>query len=71
MPDQPTSAPTDKVTAATIGAAVAVILAWVLEIATGVDIPAFVGGALAVVLTFLFGYLKTEQRGYTGRHVAE
>lgn len=70
MPAQPIAAPTDKVTAATLGAALGMILVWVLEITLGIDIPTLIEAAIAVVTTFGAGYLKTENRGYQGRHEA-
>jgi len=49
-----------KVTAATLGAAVALIACWVLEATLGIDIPAAVELAAGIVGTFAAGYLHRE-----------
>lgn len=61
-----TATPTPKVVASTtggaVGAAVAVIGVYVIELTTGVDIPTLVEGAVTVVVTgalaFVGGYFK-------------
>lgn len=45
-----------KTAAATVGAAVAVIGVWLIETATGIDIPEGVEIAGTVLLTFIGGY---------------
>jgi hypothetical protein len=58
--DQPTPRPTDKVTAATAAVAATAIVVWVVEYATGIDIPSLVEGAVATVAVFGAGYLKRD-----------
>ena len=53
--------PTRKVTGATLGAAVAVIVGWVLSEYTNLNLPAEVDSAVTIVLTFLGGWLPTER----------
>jgi len=43
--------------AAAVGAALGVILVYLIEVLTGTDIPLAVEGAITVVVTFLVGYL--------------
>lgn len=65
-PERPSNVPTPKVVAATVGAgvgsALATILVWVLNVATGVDVPEAVELASGVVLTaglaFVGGFWK-------------
>lgn len=59
--DQPSPAPTRKVTAAALGAALATIAVWAAHAFAGVDVPPGVEGALAVVLGFVCGYLVRER----------
>lgn len=56
---QPTAAPTRKVTAATLAAAVATLATWALAEA-GVDVPAGVEAALTTLVTFAGGYLVRD-----------
>lgn len=49
-----------KVGAATLGAAVGIILVWAVEATTGIDVPDLVEGAVAVLLTFGAGYLVRD-----------
>jgi len=62
LPDEPTSSryPTRKVTAATLGAAVATICVLTVDTLTGVTTPTGIEGALATVLAFLGGYIVRE-----------
>jgi len=61
-----------NVGAAAVGAALGVILVYVIEIATGGDIPTAVEGAITVVVTFSVGYLPTDLgRGGQGRSPVE
>lgn len=52
--------PTRKVTAATLGAAVASIIVTLITEFTGADLPVGVEGAIAVLVTFVAGYLTKE-----------
>jgi hypothetical protein len=51
-----------KVTGAALGAAAATIALWIVEAATGIDVPAMVEGAVAVVFVFGTGYLVPDNR---------
>lgn len=57
---QPTDAPTRKVTASAVGAAIATLIVWGISAATGADIPPGAEGSLAVLLGFLAGYFVRE-----------
>lgn len=59
-------APTDKVAATTTTGALALLLAWILELA-GIPVPAPVQLALAVVLMAAAGYIKTERGALAAR----
>ena len=50
--------PTPKVAAGGVGGAAALILIWVASLA-GIEVPAEVAAAFAVLLSFGAGYLKT------------
>jgi len=63
-----TKKPTPKVAAAGVGGSLAVVIVWVAGIA-GVEVPAEVAAAIALLLSFAAGYLKRE-RGTGGDHVA-
>ena len=54
----PTRLPVPKVVAAGLGGAVATILLWLVEVTTGVEVPALVAGAATTLLAFAAGYLK-------------
>jgi len=56
-----------NVGAAAVGAALGVILVYVIEIATGGDIPTAVEGAITVVVTFSVGYLVPTDLGRGGQ----
>jgi hypothetical protein len=58
--------PSTKVTAAGLGGAVVTILAYVLNAALGIDIPAEVGAAGATVVGFGLGYAVKEQNPANG-----
>lgn len=58
---QPGSAPTRKVAASTLGAAVATLAVLAAQTWAGVEIPPGFEGALAVVLGFLAGYVVRER----------
>ncbi len=60
MPDQPTSAPTRKVSAATLGGAAAAIGAWLIQLGFGIDVPPGVEGGIATLAAFGFGYIVRE-----------
>lgn len=57
-----TSAPAAKVIAATVGAAVAVILFWLLSNFGHIDVPENVQNAITILLTFAFGYITPPAR---------
>ncbi len=59
--DQPSPAPTRKVTAAGLGAAAATLVVWALTAFAGADVPPGVEGALATVLALLAGYVVRER----------
>lgn len=52
--------PQRKVVASTVGAAIGTILTWLLDLAISADIPTGIEGAIAVLCTFLLGYLVPE-----------
>jgi phosphatidylserine decarboxylase len=54
--------PTQKVTAAALGGAVATVAVWLVSVFTDVDPSAEVGAALATLLAFAAGFLVTETR---------
>jgi hypothetical protein len=58
--------PVPKVVAAGLGGAVATLLVWLLSEFAGRDMPAEAGAALAAVLAFVFGYLKSPADETTG-----
>lgn len=60
--DQPTGTPTNKVAAAGIGGAIAVVLVWVTGL-FGVDMPGEVAAAFTVILAFAAGYFTRERSG--------
>ena len=49
-----------------VGAALGVILVYVIEVLAGIDIPLAVEGAITVVVTFLVGYLVPARIGGGG-----
>lgn len=62
--------PVPKVVAAGLGGAVATLLVWLLAEFGGRDMPAEAGAALAAVLAFAFGYLRSpaeHDHGDAGR----
>lgn len=61
-------APTSKVTATGTAGAAALVLIWTLG-QFGIQMPAEVAAAFAVLLATAAGYLKTERSG-KGRHLA-
>lgn len=54
MPDQPSPKPTNKVTASTLGAALAALVGALFHLDSAVTVP------LVVVLTFLAGYVVKD-----------
>ncbi|WP_119065879.1 hypothetical protein [Rubrobacter indicoceani] len=58
--DQHSAAPTNKVVAATIGAALATIVIYGVEQAAGVDLPTAVEGAITVLGVFGAGYVVRD-----------
>lgn len=61
-PARPAADVSPKVTASTIGAAAAVLLVWGVEAAAGIDVPAAVEAAAAVLVTFALGWLVPDRR---------
>lgn len=62
MPDQPNLLPTNKVAAATAAAALATLVLFLIQTATGWQAPDGVEAAITTVLTFAGGYLTKETR---------
>jgi hypothetical protein len=54
--DQPTTAPTSKVTAAGAGGAASILLVYIAGL-FGVDVPPAAAAAVATLLAFLAGYI--------------
>jgi hypothetical protein len=52
--------------ASAVGAALGVILVYLIEVLTGTDIPLAVEGAITVVVTFVVGYIVPPQIGGGG-----
>jgi hypothetical protein len=48
---------TKKFSAAAVGGAAAIIMVWAFNAATGIDVPAEVGAAVGVILTFITSIL--------------
>lgn len=61
--------PTDKVAATTATGALALLVAWILEL-VGITMPPQVQLALAVLLMALAGYMKTERGSLAGLSLA-
>ena len=59
--NQPTPAPTTKVTAFTVGAALATVAVTLAHTTWGVQFPAGFEGALAVIFGFIAGYFVKER----------
>lgn len=59
--NQPTAAPTSKVAAAGIGGAITVVLIYLAQTFFNIDLPAEVGGAVAVIVSFFSGYIVKER----------
>lgn len=51
-----------KVAAAAVGAAVTIVILWIIEASTGIDIPVLVEGAATTLATFGLGYLIRDDR---------
>ena len=65
--NQPTSAPTTKVTAGVIGGAVATLVTFGLNAWLGIEFPAGVEAAIATLVGFFVAYTVPEQvRGVEG-----
>lgn len=58
--EQPTAAPTRKVTAAGLGGALTVIIVFVIN-SLGTEVPGEVASAITTVVTFLAGYFIKER----------
>lgn len=59
--NQPTAAPTTKVTAFAVGAALATVAMTLAETFWGVQFPSGFEGALALILGFIAGYFVKER----------
>lgn len=61
-PQEPTVSytPTTKVAAAGIGGAISVVLIYALKAVWGVELPAEVAAAVATIVSFLSGYIKSS-----------
>ena len=66
--NQPTAAPTRKVTAGALAAALTTILVWVLSEFAGVELPPEVAAAVTSILTLGAAYIVPE-RAPTGQHI--
>ena len=55
------NAPVPKVVAATVGAAAVTVIMVIISTATGWDIPPGLEGAVAVLITFIAGYLAPRR----------
>lgn len=60
-PNEPTPSytPVPKVAAAGIGGAVSVVVIWALKAFWGVEMPSEVAAAVATIVSFLSGYIKS------------
>lgn len=58
--NQPTLAPTTKVTAGAIAGAITVVLVWLVGMA-GLEVPAEVASAVTVIISFLTSYIKHDR----------
>lgn len=58
--DQPTAAPTDKVTAAAAGGALATVCLWLLQAVTDLEPAVGLEAAIATLFAVAFGYIKRE-----------
>lgn len=59
--DQPTPAPTPKMTAVGIAGSLTVIVLYVIKATFGIDVPGEVASALTIVISFLAGYFKHDE----------
>lgn len=61
-PNEPTTSyvPVPKVAAAGIGGAISVVLIYALKAVWGVELPAEVAAAVATIVSFLSGYIKSS-----------
>lgn len=57
---EPTNRPTRKVSAATAGGAVAAIVAWLVQMAGGVDMPPGVEAAVATLVAAVAGWAADD-----------
>lgn len=57
---EPTNRPTRKVSAATVGGAVAAIAAWLVQLGAGVDMPPGVEAAVATLVAAAAGWATTD-----------
>lgn len=58
--DQPTAAPTRKVSAVGIGGAISIIFIYLVGAVFNVELPSEVASALTLIISFLSGYLVKE-----------
>lgn len=60
--NQPTAAPTTKVTVGALGGSLAAIMAWLLAEIWMVNMPPGTEGAFATLLAFLLAYIVPERQ---------
>lgn len=61
LTDQPASTPTRKMTATVLGGAVATVLAWLIGVTTGADVPPGVESAFSVIVAVTAGWSTRER----------
>lgn len=66
-----TYAPVPKVVAVGLGGALATLVVWLVNVFTGVEVPATPAAALSALLAFGAGYLKTPAGATDDGHVAQ
>lgn len=59
--NQPTAAPTNKVTASVLGGAAATVVCVIVQMITGVEFPTGFEAAVAVLFGFIAGYVTKEE----------
>jgi putative flippase GtrA len=60
--NQPTATPTTKVAAGASWGVITILVAYLLKVAWGVELPAEVSSALTVVISFIAAYFTRERR---------
>jgi len=59
--DQPTPAPTRKVTSGGLAGALSILVIWLINTVVGKEVPPEVASSFTVVLTFIVAYLVPER----------